>query len=221
MDGQLSGIHGAHLGHIAYISTDTTHQTIHYVAKTEANGAVTEYMDTDAKHAKVGALRTMVCTDCHNRVAHSFETPEKAVNRSMLAGVISPDLPYIHKESIALLKAPYASRQQAQEEIAANLARFYQTNYPQIWQANPYKITQAAGQLTVLWSQNVFPFMQVTWGTHPNNLGHNDYPGCTRCHDGSHNTASGKSISSDCSTCHNVLTIDSTNRKQIADLGVQ
>lgn len=221
LSGELSGIHGAHLGHIVYISTDTTHQTIHYVAKTEANGSVTEYMDTDAKHAKAGVMRTMDCTDCHNRVAHSFETPEKAVNKSMLAGVISPDLPFIHKESIALLRARYVSKQEAQREIAVNLAQFYQTNYPQIWQGERSKITQASTQLAVLWGQNIFPFMKVTWGTHPNNLGHNDYPGCARCHDGSHNSASGKSIASDCSTCHNVLTMDDTNRKQLADLGVQ
>ncbi len=28
--------------------------------------------------------------------------------------------------------------------------------------------------------------MKVTWGTHPNNIGHMAYPGCFRCHDGDH-----------------------------------
>lgn len=219
--GALSGIHGAHLGHIEYISTDATHQTIHYVARTEADGRVTEYTDTDMKTAKVGARRVMDCTDCHNRVAHSFDTPEHAVDRSMLAGAIRTELPYIHKESLELLKAFYSSREQARTEMAARLARFYQSGYPELWQKDQYEITQASSRLAVIWSQNVFPFMKVTWGTHPNNLGHNDYPGCTRCHDGSHNAASGKSIASDCSTCHNVLTIDETNRKQLADLGVE
>lgn len=63
--------------------------------------------------------------------------------------------------------------------------------------------------------------MKVTWGTHPNNLGHNDYPGCFRCHDGSHNTKDGKSIDNDCSTCHNLLATDEANPKQLADLGLQ
>ncbi len=31
--GHLSGIHGAHMGHIEYIATDSTHQTIHGLAK--------------------------------------------------------------------------------------------------------------------------------------------------------------------------------------------
>ena len=221
LNGQLSGIHGAHLAHIEYISTDTTHQTIHYVAKTEANGSVTEYTDTDLKTARKGVLRTMDCTDCHNRVAHSFDTPTHAVDKSMLAGAISPSLPWIHKQSVELLKVTYTSQSQARAQIAAALARFYQTSYPQIWQSNQLQITQAAARLATIWSQNVFPFLRVTWGTHPNNLGHADYPGCNRCHDGSHTSASGKSIASDCATCHNVLTIDDSNRKQLADLGLQ
>ncbi len=221
LTGKLSGIHGAHLGHIVYISTDTRHQIIHYVAKTEADGSVVEYTDTNLKQARVGVQRAMDCTDCHNRVAHSFDTPEKAVDRSMLAGAISPELPFIHKESIALLKASYGSPEQARTQIAASLKRFYQSNYPDLWQKDQPRIAEAASRLAVLWSQNVFPFMKVTWGTYPNNLGHNDYPGCSRCHDGSHNSASGQSISSDCSVCHNVLTIDDSNRSQLADLGVQ
>ena len=42
--------------------------------------------------------------------------------------------------------------------------------------------------------------MKVTWGTHPNNLGHTAYPGCFRCHDASHEAKGGKSITNDCSS---------------------
>jgi hypothetical protein len=63
--------------------------------------------------------------------------------------------------------------------------------------------------------------MKVTWETHPNNIGHNAYPGCFRCHDGSHNTADGKSINNDCSICHNLLAVDEVNPKQLAELGLQ
>ncbi len=63
--------------------------------------------------------------------------------------------------------------------------------------------------------------MKVTWGTHPNNLGHNDYPGCFRCHDGNHNDKTGKTITNDCSTCHNLLAVDETDPKQLAAIGLQ
>jgi hypothetical protein len=63
--------------------------------------------------------------------------------------------------------------------------------------------------------------MKVTWGTHPNNLGHNDYPGCFRCHDGNHNAKPGVSITNDCSACHNLLTMDDPNPKLLTDLGMR
>ncbi len=63
--------------------------------------------------------------------------------------------------------------------------------------------------------------MKITWGTHPNNSGHNDYPGCFRCHDGNHNSKDGKTIGNDCTTCHNLVAVDEVNPKQLADLGIQ
>ena len=35
--------------------------------------------------------------------------------------------------------------------------------------------------------------MKLTWGTHPNNLGHTDSPGCFRCHDEEHKSKDGAS----------------------------
>ena len=37
-----------------------------------------------------------------------------------------------------------------------------------------------------------FPKMNLKWGEHPNNLGHELFPGCFRCHDDSHKSADGK-----------------------------
>jgi hypothetical protein len=48
--------------------------------------------------------------------------------------------------------------------------------------------------------------MKVTWGTYPNNMGHDRFPGCFRCHDGLHTSPDGQhTISNDCGTCHTVL----------------
>ena len=49
--------------------------------------------------------------------------------------------------------------------------------------------------------------MKVTWGTYPNNLGHNDFPGCFRCHDDGHKAKDGTTISQDCEMCHKMLDI--------------
>jgi hypothetical protein len=44
--------------------------------------------------------------------------------------------------------------------------------------------------------------MNVKWGTYPDNLGHNDSPGCFRCHDDEHKTKDGRVIKQDCEQCH-------------------
>ena len=219
--GHLSGIHGAHLGHIEFIATDATNQTIPWVAKTNDDGSVVEYVASDAKSPVNGEKHLMDCTDCHNRAAHSFDTPENALNKAMGQGRVSPSLPFVRKEGLALIKAGYSSQAEAESKITAGLEDFYRSQHPDAWSQKRSQIDDASKALGAIYSQNVFPFMKVTWGTHPNNLGHNDYPGCFRCHDGSHSAKDGKSIDNDCSTCHNLLATDEANPKILADLGMQ
>jgi nitrate/TMAO reductase-like tetraheme cytochrome c subunit len=219
--GRLSGIHGAHLGHIEFISTDNENQTIPWVAKTNDDGSVSEFVSTDTKVPEGGQKHLMNCVDCHNRAAHSFDTPVNALNKAMANGQLSASLPFLHKEGLALIKADYASQADAESKITAGLQNFYRSQYPDAWSQKKPQIDEAGKVLSAIYGDNVFPFMKVTWGTHPNNRGHNDYPGCFRCHDGSHNTKDGKSIGNDCSTCHNLLAVDEVNPKQLADLGFQ
>jgi len=221
MAGHVSGIHGAHMGRIEYIATDNTNQTIPWVAKVNDDGSTTEYVSSDAKQPVSGEKRVMDCIDCHNRAAHSFDTPEKALNKAMLRGLVDPSLPFVHKEGLTLIKAEYGSEADADAKITSGLQDFYRSQHPDVWNQKQAQVEQSARALSAIYDQNVFPFMKVAWGTHPNNLGHNDYPGCFRCHDGSHSTKDGKSIDNDCSTCHNLLATDEANPKQLADLGLQ
>jgi len=218
--GHLSGIHGAHSAHIEYVSTDNNRQTIPWVAKTNDDGSVTEF-STDGKGPPAGTRHVMDCIDCHNRAAHSFATAEQALNKDMAAGSPSASLPFIHKEGLTLLKADYPSAVDANTAITAGLENYYRTQYPAVWSGQRPQIDQAAKTLATIYSRNVFPFMKVTWGTHPNNIGHNDYPGCFRCHDGSHNSKDNKSITMDCTTCHNLVAVDEAKPKQLTDLGIQ
>ena len=80
---------------------------------------------------------------------------------------------------------------------------------------------EAAKRILYIYQGNVFPEMNITWGTYPNNLGHTDFPGCFRCHDGNHNAKGGASITNDCSACHNLLTTDDPSPKLLSDLGMR
>jgi hypothetical protein len=82
-------------------------------------------------------------------------------------------------------------------------------------------VQQAGQEVANIYLRNIFPDMRVTWGTHVNNLGHNDSPGCFRCHDGNHTSADGQTITNDCSACHQILASGETNPKILTDLGLK
>ena len=218
----LTGIHGVHLGHIEYIATDPTRTTIPWVEKRNEDGSETVFTTLPAgSGAPQGERRLMDCIDCHNRAAHTFVTAEDALNRAMAEGAVSSDLPWVHKKSLELLKANYTSEAEASTKIPAGLEAFYRAEYPDVLAAKAALVKSAGEQLVTLYSQNVFPFMKVTWGTHPNHIGHMSYPGCFRCHDGDHAAKDGASIPQDCATCHNLLAVDEAKPKVLADLGIQ
>ena len=221
------GIHGHHLAdnaRIRYISTDAERQTIPVVYFTDDAGKTTEFISTDAKPTQAqldkGEHRVMDCVDCHNRPTHAFDLPENAVDKQMMAGRISPDLPFIKKKAVELLKVDYPARDIGQKRIVAELDKFYRENYPDIYQKRRAIVQQSADEVAAIYLRNVFPEMRLTWGAHPNNLGHNDSPGCFRCHDGSHTSADGQTITNDCSACHQFLATAEENPKVLTDLGL-
>ena len=222
------GIHGHHLAdnaRIRYISTDAERQVIPVVDYTDDTGKTTEFISSDTKPTKEqlekGEHRTMDCVDCHNRPTHQFDLPENAVDKAMSVGHISPELPFIKKKAVAVLKADYSARDVAKQRIVDELNNFYRTNYPQIYQTRRPLVQQAGDEVAAIYLRNIFPEMRVSWGVHPNNLGHNDSPGCFRCHDGSHTSADGQTITNDCSACHQVLAAGEENPKVLTDLGMK
>jgi hypothetical protein len=218
------GIHGTHLGpgvNIRYAATDEHRQNIPWVEYNGPDGRKTLYVTPDAKPDGGGApIRQMDCMDCHNRPAHSYELPDRGVDKAMAAGRMSPALPFAKKKAVEILKAAYASREEAERTIPAAFAKYYQDSYPAIWAQRQTDVTSSGKELAAIWGRNIFPEMNVKWGAYPMNIGHTDFPGCFRCHDGSHSAKDGKSISQDCGACHNLLAMDEVNPKILTDLGI-
>lgn len=218
----LIGIHGRHLGVTTYVATDDKRQVIPWVDYRNPDGSVTEFLTTEnpppAADLAKGERRVMDCMDCHNRPTHTFDLPEDAVNRAMAADRISPSLPFAHKVSVELLRRNYASRLAAQTAIPEALREYYRKNYFAVYNRERAQIERAAEALLEIYNGNVFPQMNVTWGTYPNNLGHSDYPGCFRCHDGNHQSKDGRVITQDCNACHNLLAIDDPDPQILREL---
>ena len=224
----FQGIHGRHLdegSRIHYISIDERRQVIPVVYYTDDKGKTIEFVSSDIKATKEqlekGEKRAMDCIDCHNRPTHAFELPESAVDLRMSRGTISTDLPYIRKKAVELLKTEYSDRDTAKARITDGITGYYRSTYPDIYNNKRALVEQAADAVSAIYLRNIFPEMKVTWGVHPNNLGHNDFPGCFRCHDGSHTSADGQTISNDCSACHNLLAVQEENPKVLTDLAIK
>jgi len=224
--GKFAGIHGAHVGrgvHIRYAAVDGARQTIPWVEyRNTTTGAVQTYVSSDSTADSLNALPKyeMQCVDCHNRPTHTFDLPDRAMDKALALGEIAVTLPYVKKKGVELLKASYNTSQEAADKLPRELVAFYQQNYPELYAKRSQDIGQAALAVLAIYNRNVFPDLKVTWGTYPNNLGHTDFPGCFRCHDGSHATRDGKSIIQDCSGCHEPLAIDEASPEILKTLGL-
>lgn len=188
---------------IRYLS-DESREKIYDVEMRTPDGKVTRF--AGAEKAPAGMVwRVMDCVDCHNRPSHTFRAPDQEVDAALLAGRIPADLPYVRREAVRLLQGDYASHEAAEEAIAKGLQAFYAKEHPQVAARRAEAIRKTAAVLGDAYSANVFPSMNVGWGTYPNHIGHERAPGCFRCHDDQHTAEGGRTISQDCSTCHGLL----------------
>ena len=199
--GPVGGIHW-HMNianKVEYVATDKDSETIPWVRVTNAQGQTTEYRTDDFKSdPSQHDIRRMDCLDCHSRPAHNVMPPNDAVDVAIAAGRIDPKIPFAKAKVVAALTQSYTSEPEGLQAIATSL----HSAYPDLAQADPL-IAEAQS----IYRQNFFPEMKTNWRTHPNNIGHKDWNGCFRCHDGNHKTADGKKTiaASDCNSCHLIL----------------
>jgi len=157
------------------------------------------------------STRTMDCIDCHNRPTHVYLQPEEAVDGVLRLGVLSRDLPYIRREGLAAIKADYDSHEAAKEGIAEHIRAFYADSFPALSESRGHAVEEAIETLQEVYVTNVFPFMNVTWGTYPDHLGHSGMAGgCFRCHNVAFTAEDGSKISADCELCHQIVAYERT-----------
>jgi hypothetical protein len=220
------GIHGKHFGpgiEIRYATADKKRQVIPWVEYRDSQkGESRTYLAADTTADKVAALpkHTMQCVDCHNRPTHAFDSPEGALDRAFARGQMSSSLPFLKKKGLEILKADYSSSEEAAQKIPAAIDEFYKGAHPDVYKERAADVAGAGRAVAAIYARNVFPDLKVTWGTYPDNIGHDRFPGCFRCHDESHATAEGKTISQDCSSCHEAVAIEEAAPEILKTLGL-
>jgi hypothetical protein len=202
------GIHWHIENRVEYIAFDERKQDIRWVRTTLADGRTVEYNDAlnplTPKEIADATKHVMDCVDCHNRAGHPFPSPENAVDRALTLKQVSPDLPFVEQNLVSLLSANYASRDAAMK-AAADFAGVYTAGHPDVLPAKQQAVRQAAQLAGELMSEVTFAQQGVNWRSFPDNVGHKDFPGCFRCHDGKHVTADGtESIRLHCNICHSI-----------------
>lgn len=212
------GVHWHVVRGLTYWTPDEDAASIDYIEAEQEDGSIVAYIaqdkisiaddvDPDIKAIKgVEKATDMTCYDCHNRVGHSIPNPRVGLDYELSTGGIDATLPYIKREGMRVLWSGFPDQETADAE-AEKLRGFYETNYPEIAATKGAQINAAIDQIKVLYRLTATPEMKVTAQTYPDHLGHTDFPGCFRCHDGGHfkvenGVAMKEAIPSTCDTCH-------------------
>ena len=210
--GAQEGIHWHMLinNSIEYIAADRKRMDILWVRQITSSGDTIIYTDSEAgdvpnPNDPEVEVRRFDCMDCHNRPSHKFEPPATSLNLAISNRAISPKLPYIRQVGLDLLNAKYTTREEAHGAISTGIAKYYQDEYPDAVDSFSEEIQEATGALLGIYDNNFFPEMNTDYRARENHLSHFVNDGCFRCHDGSMQSADGKVIGKDCTTCHLIV----------------
>jgi hypothetical protein len=219
--GKSHGIHW-HVDpqHTLRYRSDPDRETIYEVELTDKVAGSQRVFKIDEAAPADSEWRTMDCVDCHNRASHIYRSPEFEVDLALSDGRIDKTLPYVKREGVRILtEKVYASHDEARQGIAEAVKAYYAENYPD--RAASPAVEQAAKALGDAYCWNNFPQMNVTWNLYPNHIGHQNSPGCFRCHDNKHKTETGEKIGKKCNTCHNIVADEESDSALLQQLGLQ
>ena len=114
------------------------------------------------------------------------------------SGKIDPSLTWIKSNAVALLTASYSTENEALEKISTSFRGHY---------GSFAKLDGLVAQVQDIYKKSFFPEMKADWRAYPDNIGHKNWDGCFRCHDGKHKSDGAKQMipANDCNSCHTIL----------------
>jgi nitrate/TMAO reductase-like tetraheme cytochrome c subunit len=224
--GRHGGIHWWHIESdnlIRYVPGDERNESIVWVELTTADGEIRTYTRDGEELPPEAELeakaRTMDCIDCHNRPTHLFNTPAKSLDWVLETHPELRELPYFKKQAKQAIEGEYATHAEGVEAVRKSMLSYYGSEYPEVASGQAELVESGAVYASRVYARTSFPEMKTNWETHPNHIGHDDFPGCWRCHDDEMATSDGEHvIPLDCETCHVFLVEDAPEPPDFAAL---
>jgi hypothetical protein len=200
------GIHWHIAQEVTYAAVDPQKQKIPWVQARGADGKMITYFDPTAGVTPQALdkveKRRMDCIDCHNASGHPFPNPANLVDQAINEGKISRSLPSVKARATAIIEKAAAvtgaeaeRRAKFEQLIAAAAPKEVKPEFTKAEKA----FEEEMKRILLLTS---FSGERLTWRTFPDNIGHNDFAGCFRCHDGKHLDENGQAIRLQCTLCH-------------------
>jgi len=208
--GDFEGIHW-HVSkdvEVSYLAADKKRTQIARVRVKRPDGSEEEFVkdDIEVAEGEEGEWRTMDCIDCHNRPTHIYDMPDEVVDFGLLSKRINSEIEGIREDSLIALQREYPSRDEAEAKIGEHLIGLQKLRGEEQFEKYKEDIRKAGEYLVESYLNNIWPKMNVFWGTYSGHLGHKYYDengfGCWRCHDDEHVSESGSYIVQDCDLCH-------------------
>lgn len=218
--GLHGGIHWWHIysdNRIRYLPGDERRTTIDWVELRTADGTITTYQrdgaETPSPEILAREARVMDCIDCHNRPSHRYDSPAMALDGLLERHEAFRALPFFKKEAMAVLSAGYPTHREGIQRVREAIAARYADA------ADAALVSRAAQAVAAIYARSTFPEMKTDWQTHPNHIGHMEFPGCFRCHEGDLEAHDGsRAITGECEHCHAFLVEDAASKPDLAKL---
>lgn len=217
-DVEGSGAYGIHWhvsggNRVVFVSEKGERKDIPWVRLESANKPPVEYRFTKSRLTKAQIAefpkRTMECVDCHNRPTHIYRTADTELETMLSRWPDLQKVPYLKKAATEVLARRFNDEEIASKEIRKALLDWYRAHPEE----NPDHrlLEQAADYVQQIYARNLWPRMNIGWGTYPNHIGHTASPGCLRCHGNNHVAADGTPVRADCRLCHTILALKEEN----------
>jgi len=202
--------HVSHGNRVIFMSEKGERRDIPWVRLESESGSPVEYRFTGRRisEAEIAAApkRNMECIDCHNRPSHIYRSADEELDEMF---TLWPDLqkvPYLKKTATEVLARRFDEESLRSKAVREALLSWYRSHPEET--VDPALLNLAADQAQEIYSRNVWPRMNIGWGTYPNHLGHTiASPGCLRCHGNNHINGQGKAVRADCRLCHTILAL--------------